>query len=103
MRKRYGGCSTQRPARASATPPRERGRRSFPPGVHDGIGEEIGRRGKEFGVNTGRKRRCGWFDAMLVRQTVRTCGINGLALTKLDILDGFDTIEGCVGVRLGRK
>ena len=64
------------------------------------IGEEIGRRGKEFGVNTGRKRRCGWFDAVLVRQTVRTCGINGLALTKLDILDGFDTIQVCTGYRL---
>ena len=61
---------------------------------------EIGRRGKEFGVNTGRKRRCGWFDAVLVRQTVRTCGIDGLALTKLDILDGFDTIDVCTGYRL---
>jgi len=59
--------------------------------------------GKEFGVNTGRKRRCGWFDAALVRQTVRTCGINGLALTKLDILDGFDTIEVCTGYMLDGK
>ena len=65
----------------------------FPTELSNEIGEEIGRRGKEFGVNTGRKRRCGWFDAVLVRQTVRTCGIAGLALTKLDILDGFDTIE----------
>ena len=72
----------------------------FPTELTNEIGEEIGRRGKEFGVNTGRKRRCGWFDAMLVRQTVRTCGIHGLALTKLDILDGFDTIEVCVGYKL---
>ncbi len=76
----------------------------FPTELKNAIGEEIGRRGKEFGVNTGRKRRCGWFDAMLVRQTVRTSGINGLALTKLDILDGFDSIEVCVGYRLdGRE
>jgi adenylosuccinate synthase len=68
------------------------GQGPFPTELHDEIGEEIGRRGKEFGVNTGRKRRCGWFDAVLVRQTVRTCGINGLALTKLDILDVFDEI-----------
>ncbi|MCO5131626.1 MAG: adenylosuccinate synthase [Xanthobacteraceae bacterium] len=72
----------------------------FPTELTNEIGEEIGRRGKEFGVNTGRKRRCGWFDAMLVRQTVRTCGIHGLALTKLDILDGFETIDVCVGYRL---
>ena len=75
----------------------------FPTELFDEIGEEIGRRGKEFGVNTGRKRRCGWFDAVLVRQTVRTCGINGLALTKLDILDGFDTIKVCVGYELDGK
>jgi adenylosuccinate synthase len=75
----------------------------FPTELTNEIGEEIGRRGKEFGVNTGRKRRCGWFDAVLVRQTVRTCGINGLALTKLDILDGFDTIEVCVGYKLDGK
>jgi adenylosuccinate synthase len=76
----------------------------FPTELVDEVGEEIGRRGKEFGVNTGRKRRCGWFDATLVRQTVRTCGINGLALTKLDILDGFDSIKVCVGYMLdGRE
>jgi len=80
------------------------GQGPFPTELHDEIGEEIGRRGKEFGVNTGRKRRCGWFDAVLVRQTVRTCGINGLALTKLDILDGFDEIKVCTGYRLdGRE
>ena len=64
----------------------------------------LGERGKEFGVVTGRPRRCGWFDAVLVRQTVRTCGIDGLALTKLDILDGFDEIKVCVGYQLdGRE
>jgi adenylosuccinate synthase len=75
----------------------------FPTELTNEIGEEIGRRGKEFGVNTGRKRRCGWFDAVLVRQTARTSGINGLALTKLDILDGFDEIEICVGYELDGK
>jgi adenylosuccinate synthase len=79
------------------------GQGPFPTELLNEIGEEIGRRGKEFGVNTGRKRRCGWFDAVLVRQTVRTCGINGLALTKLDILDGFDAIEVCVGYKLDGK
>ena len=79
------------------------GQGPFPTELFDEIGEEIGRRGKEFGVNTGRKRRCGWFDAALVRQTVRTCGINGLALTKLDILDGFDSIEVCTGYLLDGK
>jgi adenylosuccinate synthase len=76
------------------------GQGPFPTELSDETGELIGRRGKEFGVNTGRKRRCGWFDAMLVRQTVRTSGIHGLALTKLDILDGFDTIKVCTGYRL---
>jgi adenylosuccinate synthase len=79
------------------------GQGPFPTELRNEIGEEIGRRGKEFGVNTGRKRRCGWFDAALVRQTVRTCGINGLALTKLDILDGFDSIRVCTGYRLDGK
>ncbi|WP_234680406.1 adenylosuccinate synthase [Bradyrhizobium monzae] len=79
------------------------GQGPFPTELLNEIGEEIGRRGREFGVNTGRKRRCGWFDAVLVRQTVRTCGINGLALTKLDILDGFDSIEVCVGYKLDGK
>ena len=67
-------------------------------------GSTLGERGREFGTVTGRPRRCGWFDAVLVRQTVRTSGINGLALTKLDILDGFDEIKVCVGYRLdGRE
>ncbi len=64
------------------------------------IGKLLGERGHEFGVVTGRARRCGWFDAVLVRQTVRTCGIDGLALTKLDILDGFDQLKVCVGYKL---
>jgi len=72
----------------------------FPTELFDEIGETIGSRGREFGVNTGRKRRCGWFDAVLVRQTVRTSGIHGIALTKLDILDGFEEIRVCTGYRL---
>ena len=67
------------------------------------VGKTLGERGREFGTVTGRARRCGWFDAVLVRQTVRTCGINGLALTKLDILDGFEKIEVCVGYMLDGK
>jgi adenylosuccinate synthase len=72
----------------------------FPTELFDETGELIGQKGKEFGVVTGRKRRCGWFDATLVRQTVRTSGIDGIALTKLDILDGFETIRIGVGYRL---
>ena len=76
----------------------------FPTEQLNEIGKTLGERGKEFGVVTGRPRRCGWFDAVLVRQTVRTSGINGLALTKLDILDGFDEIKVCIGYRLdGRE
>jgi adenylosuccinate synthase len=75
----------------------------FPTEQLNEIGKTLGERGKEFGVVTGRPRRCGWFDAVLVRQTVRTSGINGLALTKLDILDGFDEIKVCVGYRLDGK
>src|SRR5947208_10963721 len=75
----------------------------FPTEQENEIGCLIGERGREFGTNTGRARRCGWFDAMLVRQSVRTCGINGLALTKLDILDGFDAIDVCTGYRLDGK
>jgi len=72
----------------------------FPTELNDEIGQRIGERGREFGTVTGRKRRCGWFDAVLVRQTVRTSGIDGIALTKLDILDGFDEIKVCVGYKL---
>ena len=72
----------------------------FPTEQDNDVGRLIGERGREFGVVTGRRRRCGWFDAVLVRQTVRTSGINGLALTKLDILDGFSEIKVCIGYRL---
>ena len=68
--------------------------------MNNGIGKMLGERGREFGTVTGRARRCGWFDAVLVRQTVSTCGIDGIALTKLDILDGFDEIKVCTGYRL---
>ena len=72
--------------------------------MDNAIGKTLGERGSEFGTVTGRARRCGWFDAVLVRQTVRTCGIDGLALTKLDILDGFDEVKVCVSYRLdGRE
>ncbi|MGJ5178612.1 adenylosuccinate synthase [Bradyrhizobium oligotrophicum] len=79
------------------------GQGPFPTEQDNETGRKIGERGREFGTNTGRPRRCGWFDAVLVRQAVRTCGINGLALTKLDILDGFDTIDVCTGYRLDGK
>jgi adenylosuccinate synthase len=72
----------------------------FPTELHDTTGELIGQRGREFGTVTGRKRRCGWFDATLVRQSVRTSGIDGIALTKLDVLDGFGTLRIGVGYRL---
>jgi adenylosuccinate synthase len=72
----------------------------FPTELFDEIGGRIGDRGREFGTNTGRRRRCGWFDAVLVRQTVKTSGIDGIALTKLDILDGFSEIKVCVGYLL---
>jgi len=72
--------------------------------MDNAIGKMLGERGREFGTVTGRARRCGWFDAVLVRQTVRTSGIDGIALTKLDILDGFDEIKVCVCYRLdGRE
>jgi len=68
------------------------------------VGDFLGTRGREFGTVTGRKRRCGWFDAVLVRQTVQTSGINGIALTKLDVLDGLDEIKIAVRYRLdGRE
>jgi adenylosuccinate synthase len=68
----------------------------FPTEQDNEVGETIGKRGREFGTVTGRKRRCGWFDAVLVRQAIRTAGIHGIALTKLDVLDGLEEI--CVGV-----
>jgi adenylosuccinate synthase len=76
----------------------------FPTELTDATGEKLGTRGAEFGTVTGRKRRCGWFDSVLVRQTVITGGIDGIALTKLDVLDGFPEIRLCVGYRLdGRE
>jgi adenylosuccinate synthase len=75
----------------------------FPTEQENAIGRTLGERGREFGTVTGRSRRCGWFDAVLVRQTVRTSGIDGLALTKLDILDGFERIDVCVGYRLNGR
>jgi adenylosuccinate synthase len=75
----------------------------FPTEQKNEIGRLIGERGREFGVVTGRARRCGWFDAVLVRQAVRTSGIDGLALTKLDILDGMSEIKVCVAYRLSGR
>ena len=75
----------------------------FPTEDKGEIGEFLGRRGNEFGTVTGRKRRCGWFDAVLVRQTVRVCGISGIALTKLDVLDGLENIKIAVAYRLDGK
>ncbi len=72
----------------------------FPTEQANETGERIGERGREFGTVTGRKRRCGWFDAVLVRQAIKTSGISGIALTKLDVLDGFEEIKVCVGYRL---
>jgi adenylosuccinate synthase len=76
----------------------------FPTELHDATGELIGRKGHEFGTVTGRKRRCGWFDACLVRQTIKVAGIDGIALTKLDVLDGFAELKVCVRYTLdGRE
>jgi adenylosuccinate synthase len=75
----------------------------FPTELTDAIGEKLGERGREFGVVTGRKRRCGWFDAVAVRQAIRTGGINGIALTKLDVLDGFDEVRFCTAYRRGSE
>jgi adenylosuccinate synthase len=72
----------------------------FPTELDDDVGRLIGKRGAEFGTNTGRPRRCGWFDAVLTRQTVKISGIDGVALTKLDILDGFETLKVCSRYRL---
>ncbi len=72
----------------------------FPTELFDADGERLGERGHEFGTVTGRKRRCGWFDAVLVRQTCATSGVSGIALTKLDVLDGFKTLKICVGYEL---
>jgi adenylosuccinate synthase len=72
----------------------------FPTELTDDVGKKIGERGREFGTVTSRQRRCGWFDAVLVRQSAKINGINGVALTKLDVLDGFDELKVCVGYKL---
>jgi len=72
----------------------------FPTELHDEDGDRLGTRGHEFGTTTGRKRRCGWFDAVLVRQTCATSGISGISLTKLDVLDGFEKLKICVAYDL---
>ena len=73
----------------------------FPTELTDAVGQLLGERGKEFGVVTGRKRRCGWFDAVMVRQAVKVAGIAGIALTKLDVLDGFGEIKVCTAYKRG--
>ena len=75
----------------------------FPTELHDEDGQRLGERGHEFGTTTGRKRRCGWFDAALVRQTCVTSGVKGIALTKLDVLDGFEVLKICTGYELDGK
>ena len=72
----------------------------FPTEQENDIGEELGKKGHEFGTNTGRKRRCGWIDAVMVRHAIEVGGIDGIALTKLDVLDGFETIKICIGYKL---
>jgi len=75
----------------------------FPTEQDNDIGQKLGERGHEFGTVTGRKRRCGWFDAVLVRQAVAVGGVTGIALTKLDVLDGFEAVQICTGYRLDGK
>tara|TARA_B100000214_G_scaffold219827_1_gene159856 strand:+ start:1278 stop:2567 length:1290 start_codon:yes stop_codon:yes gene_type:complete len=72
----------------------------FPTELLDETGQTLGERGHEFGVVTGRKRRCGWFDAIMVKQAIKTSGITGIALTKMDVLDGFETLKVCDGYEL---
>jgi adenylosuccinate synthase len=73
----------------------------FPTELDDEVGQRLGTRGREFGTVTGRQRRCGWFDAVLVRQSAAVSGITGIALTKIDVLDGLETIKICTGYRIG--
>jgi len=73
----------------------------FPTEQENDVGQRLGERGHEFGTVTGRKRRCGWFDAVLVRQSVAVSGVTGIALTKLDVLDGFEELKICVGYKIG--
>jgi adenylosuccinate synthase len=73
----------------------------FPTELHDETGRGLGDRGREFGTVTGRRRRCGWFDACMVRQAVKIGGVQGIALTKLDVLDGMPQLKVCTGYRVG--
>ncbi|HJS41536.1 MAG TPA: adenylosuccinate synthase, partial [Sphingomicrobium sp.] len=75
----------------------------FPTELDDAIGQRLGERGREFGTVTGRQRRCGWFDAVLVRQSGAVSGITGMALTKIDVLDGLDTVKICKSYRIGDR
>ena len=75
----------------------------FPTELTNNIGKHLGTKGKEFGTVTSRKRRCGWFDGVLVRQTIKVSGINGIALTKLDVLDELDEIKICTQYALNGK
>ena len=75
----------------------------FPTELDDEVGQHLGEKGHEFGTTTGRKRRCGWFDAAIVRQTIKLGGITGIALTKIDVLDGMDELKICVGYKLNGK
>ncbi len=75
----------------------------FPTELGDETGQRLGERGHEFGTVTGRKRRCGWFDAVLVRQSAAVSGITGIALTKIDVLDGFETVKICTGYRIAGR
>ena len=76
------------------------GQGPFPTELNDDTGDLLGERGREFGTVTGRRRRCGWFDAVLVRQAAKVGGIDGIALTKLDVLDGLPEIKVCTGYRI---
>ena len=84
-------------AKADTTPV---GAGPFPTELTDAVGERLGQRGHEFGTVTGRKRRCGWIDTVLLRQSAAVGGITGIALTKIDVLDGFDRVRICTGYRL---
>ncbi len=109
--------SPARPARAAASGPSAAGfvlgivkayttrvgSGPFPTELDDDTGQRLGERGHEFGTVTGRKRRCGWFDAVLVRQSAAVSGITGIALTKIDVLDGFEKVKICTGYRIGEK